>query len=255
MFAFQGRVAVVTGSSRGIGLATARLLARAGAAVVVSSRHQAACESIRDELIGRGTRALAVAAHVGREADCANLIQTTVSAFGRLDILVVNAAVNPVFATLATLPEAAWQKVLQTNLTGSWCLARHALPNMAAGGGGAAVFVSSINARLGVARAGAYGISKAAIEQLTRQLAVEWGPSNVRVNAVAPGTINTDMIRELARDPQFLARASARTPLKRIGTADEVAAAIVFLASEAASHITGQVLAVDGGETIQRTEL
>jgi dehydrogenase/reductase SDR family member 4 len=254
-FSLHGKVAVVTGSTRGIGLATARLLARCGAVVVVSSRKADACNAVCAELIASGARATAIAAHVGREEDCRRLILETQSRFGRIDIVVANAAVNPVFGAVSELGDESWQKVLDTNLTGAWRLARRALPMIAAQGGGAMVFVSSINGRLGVPRAGAYGVSKAGVEQLTRQLAIEWGDKNVRINAVAPGTTRTDMIRALAADPAFMAAVEARTPLKRIGEPEDVAAAIAFLASNAARHISGQVLTVDGGETILRGTL
>jgi dehydrogenase/reductase SDR family protein 4 len=252
LFSLRGKVAIVTGSTRGIGLATIRLLAQQGASVVVSSRKPEACNAVCAQLLAAGAAAIAIPAHAGREADCRRLIDETQSQFGRLDIVVANAAVNPVFEAVSTVAEESWQKVLDTNLTGPWRLARFALPLIAEQGGGALVFVSSITARLGVPRAAGYGVSKAALEQLTRQLAIEWGGKNVRINAVAPGTTRTDMIRALAADPSFLAAVEASTPMGRIGEAEDVAGAIVFLASDAARHITGQVLTVDGGETIYR---
>jgi NAD(P)-dependent dehydrogenase (short-subunit alcohol dehydrogenase family) len=252
LFSLRGKVAIVTGSTRGIGLATVRLLARQGASVVVSSRKAEACDAVCAELAAGGATAIAIPAHAGREADCRRLVEQTQARFGRLDIVVANAAVNPVFESLSTLAEESWNKVLDTNLTGPWRLARFALPIIAQQGGGALLFVSSINARLGVPRSAAYGVSKAALEQLTRQLAIEWGGKNVRINAVAPGTTRTDMIRALTADPSFLAAVEARTPMKRIGEPEDVAAAIVFLVSDAARHVTGQVLTVDGGETILR---
>jgi dehydrogenase/reductase SDR family member 4 len=251
-FSLEGKVAIVTGSTRGIGLATVRLLAQCGAAVVVSSRKADACDAVCKELSATGAQATAIAAHAGHEDDCRRLVQDTLSRFGRLDVVVANAAINPVFESLSALGDDSWQKVMDTNLTGPWRLARLALPVIARQGGGAMVFVSSINGRFGVQRSGAYGVSKAGLEQLTRQLAIEWGGENVRVNAVAPGTTRTDMIRALAADPSFVANVAARTPLRRIGEAEDVAAAIAFLASDGARHIAGQVLIVDGGETIMR---
>jgi NAD(P)-dependent dehydrogenase (short-subunit alcohol dehydrogenase family) len=163
---------------------------------------------------------------------------------------VANAGTNPVFDALSDLPETSWARILETNLAGPWRLARFALPHIAAGGGGAMVLVSSVNAKFGMAGSGAYGISKAALEQMTRQLAVEWGGRNVRVNAVAPGTVRTDMVRALVERPGFVDGILRATPLRRIGEPEDVAAAILFLA--AARHVTGQVLTVDGGQTIAR---
>jgi NAD(P)-dependent dehydrogenase (short-subunit alcohol dehydrogenase family) len=224
----------------------------ADARVVISSRKPEACEGVRNQIFA-GKQVLAIAAHAAREEDIVRLIARTMEHFGRIDIVVANAATNPVFTPLAELPEDSWTRILDTNLSGPLRLARHALPHMAAGGGGSMVLVSSINAQRGVVGSGAYGVSKAGLEQLTRQLAVEWGGRNIRINAVAPGTIRTDMIRTLAARPGFLDGVERATPLRRIGEAEDVAAAIVFLASKLACHITGQVLTVDGGQTIARS--
>jgi dehydrogenase/reductase SDR family member 4 len=251
-FDLTGQVAIVTGSTRGIGLATVRLLAESGARVVVSSRKPEACEATCAELVAGGHAAIAVPAHVGRPEDCAALVAQTVAHYGRLDIVVANAAVNPVFDPLETLAPEAWSKVLDTNLGGPWHLARHALPEIAKAGGGAMVLVSSITSFMAAQGSAAYGISKAALNQMARQLAVEWGGRGVRVNVVAPGTTRTDMIRSLTAQPGWLDAVEARTPLERIGEPEDVAGAILFMASEAARHVTGQVLVVDGGETIRR---
>jgi len=252
LFSFADRVAIVTGSTRGIGLAIARLIAGAGGRVVISSRKPEACEAVRADFAALGHDVLAIPAHAGRSEDLARLVSLTLSHFGRLDVVIANAATNPVFDPLTELSEESWDRILSTNLSGPLHLARLALPHIAAGGGGAMVLVSSVNAKFAVAGSGAYGISKAALEQMARQLAVEWGGQGIRINAVAPGTIRTDMIRELAARPEFIDRIIRATPLRRIGEADDVAAAVLFLASEAARHITGQVLTIDGGQTITR---
>jgi len=251
-FSFEGKVAIVTGSTRGIGLAVARMIAAAGGRVVISSRKPDACESVRASLAALGHDVLAVPAHAAHDDELGRLVERTVSHFGRLDVVVANAAINPVFAPLADLAEESWARILDTNLSGPLRLARHALPHIAAAGGGAMVLVSSVNAQRAMPGGGAYGISKAALEQMTRQLAVEWGGQGIRVNAVAPGTVRTDMIRVLLARPGFVEGIVRGTPLGRIADADDVAAAVLFLACDGARHITGQVITVDGGQTIAR---
>lgn len=251
LISFAGKVAIVTGGTRGIGFATAALLGTSGAQVVVSSRKEAACSAAVERLREMQIDAFALAAHAGNASDCKRLVDATMSRFGRLDVVIANAGANPVFDPLIDVSDEAWSKVLDTNVRGPVHLARAAFADLEQSKG-SMVLVSSINARLGLAGAGCYGVSKAALEQLTRQLAVEWGRAGIRVNAVAPGTTRTDMIRALAARPGFIEKVSAAAPLHRIGEAEDVAAAIVFLASSAARHITGQVLTVDGGETIAR---
>lgn len=252
MISFAGKVAIITGSTRGIGLATARLIAESGGRVVISSRKPEACEAVRERFAAEGHAVLAIAAHAAREHELAALVSRTVDHFGRLDIVVANAATNPAFTPLTELGEDSWARIFETNLSGPLRLARHALPHIAASGGGAMVLVSSVNAKFGMEGSGAYGISKAALEQMTRLLAVEWGARAIRINAVAPGTVRTDMVRALAARPGFLDSVIRATPMQRIAEPEDVAAAIVFLASDAARHITGQVLTVDGGQTITR---
>ncbi|MFN3727655.1 MAG: SDR family NAD(P)-dependent oxidoreductase [Allosphingosinicella sp.] len=251
-FSLAGKVAIVTGSSRGIGFAAARLLARQGAQVVISSRKAEACEAAVAALTGEGLSALAIPAHSANAEDCARLVERTCDALGGIDILVANAGVNPVFAPLHSLDEAAWAKTLDTNLAGPWRLASLALPHIAERSGGSVVFVSSINADFAVAGSGAYGLSKAALNAMTRQLAVEWGKRDVRVNSVAPSTTRTDMLRSLLSRPGFEEQATARTPLGRIADPEDIAGPIAFLASEAARHVSGQVITIDGGEGIMR---
>ena len=247
MATFAGKVAIITGSTRGIGLATARMMAEQGCELTISSRKAEACEAARAAFAAQGHQVLAIPAHAGREADLQHLVEATVERFGRLDIVVANAATNPVFDALTALPEDSWARILDTNLSGPLRLARHALGAIAAAGGGAMVMVSSVNARFGMKGSGAYGVSKAALEQVTRQLAVEWGGEGVRVNAVAPGTVRTDMVRALTERPGFIDGIVRSTPLGRIAEPEDVAAAILFLASDAGRHVTGQVLTVEIG--------
>lgn len=251
-FSFEGKVVAIVGATRGIGAAAARLFAAGGARVVVGSRKAEACDAMASDLVAQGHDALPCPVHIGRDEDCARFVAAAMEAFGRIDVIVANAGVNPVFAPLHELDRAAWDKVIETNLTGPWRLASHALPRIAEGGGGSMVMVSSINAFSGVPGAAAYGISKAGLNQMARQLASEWGARQVRVNAVAPGSTRTDMIRALTERPGWEASVIARTPLRRLGEPEDIAGAIAFMASDAARHVTGQVLTVDGGETIQR---
>jgi NAD(P)-dependent dehydrogenase (short-subunit alcohol dehydrogenase family) len=252
LFDLSDKVAIVTGSSRGIGFAVARRLGLQGARVVVSSRREQACVEACARLAEEGIEALAVQAHSAKVDDCRRLVEETIRAFGGLDIAVANAGVSPVAVPLDRLDEGGWLKTLDTNLAGPWRFSREALPHLAARGGGSMILVSSINAQRASRNAAAYGISKAAVEALTRQLALEWGAKNVRVNAVAPSTTRTDMIRQLVQDQSFLERVIARTPLGRIAEPDDIAGPICFLAADAARHITGQVLVVDGGESVVR---
>jgi dehydrogenase/reductase SDR family member 4 len=250
-FSLNNKVALITGSTRGIGLATAKLMAQVGAKVVISSRKAEACERVCKELMAEGFEAIAIPCHIGTAEDRQRLVEETLKVYGRIDVLVVNAAVNPLFAPLQDTPDDIWHKVLDTNLTGALHLNQLVLPQMAAQGGGAVVMVSSIAAQVATPNSGPYAISKAAVEHLTRQLAVEWGVQNIRVNVVSPGTTRTDMIRALVADQAALDAAIAQTALHRLGEAEDIAAAILFLASAAARHITGQVLVVDGGQTLK----
>lgn len=249
---FSGKVAVITGGTRGIGLATVMHLARRGARVAFSSRKAAACEAVQARLAAEGMECLAVPGHAASEEDVARLVDGAVAAFGGIDIAIANAGTNPVFDPITDLTDESWSKVVDTNLGGALRLARHALPQLAARGGGAMVCVSSVNARVALPGSGIYGVSKAALEQLVRQLAVEWGVRGVRVNAVAPGTTATDMIRALREEPGFMETVTKATPLRRIAEPEDIAAAIAFMASDGARHVTGQTLVVDGGQTITR---
>lgn len=243
--ALAGKVAIVTGSTRGIGRATAEAFAAAGAKVVISSRKADACAETAQALRAAGHEALSVPAHVGKAEDVARLVDQALAGFGRLDVVVCNAAVNPVFAPLQEITEETWAKVMETNLTSVWRLARAAFPHVAAQGGGAMVLLSSTASLVGTATQGPYAVSKAAENHLAKQLAVEWGPKNIRVNVIAPGVTRTDMIRN--HDPAMIARTLERTPLRRLGDPADVAQVALFFASDASRHLTGQMLVCDGG--------
>jgi NAD(P)-dependent dehydrogenase (short-subunit alcohol dehydrogenase family) len=250
LFDLTGKVAVVTGSTRGIGRAIAGELARAGARVVISSRKADKCEEVASLIRSEGLEATAIACHIGKRDDVERLVSETKREYGRIDILVCNAAVNPYFGPLAGLTDEAFTKVIDSNVRSNLWLCNLAIPDMAERKDGSVIIVSSIGGLRGSPSLGIYAISKAADFQLARNLAVEWGPHNIRVNCIAPGLVRTDFARALWEDAETLARAEATTPLRRIGEPEEIAGAAVFLASRAGRWMTGQVLVIDGGVTI-----
>ncbi len=246
----MGRVAIVTGSTRGIGRAIAEFYARAGAKVVISSRKQEACNEVAAELEAAGHEVLAVPCHVGRKEDLQTLVDRTMAKWGRIDILVCNAATNPTYGPLSELSDEAWDKIMETNVRGTFWLCNMVLPLMAQNGGGSVILLSSIAGLRASTNIGAYGVSKAAEAGLARNLAAEWGPKNIRVNAIAPGLVKTDFARALWEDPVRLERAQNATPLRRIGEPEDIAGVALFLASDASAYVTGHILVADGGETI-----
>lgn len=244
------QVAVITGSSRGIGKSIAQTMARLGAKVVISSRKAEACEAAVDEIRSEGGQAIAIPCNVSRKPEVEALVAGTIKHWGRVDILVCNAAVNPAYGPMAQLTDEAFDKIMGANVKSNIWLCNLTIPGMAERGGGAVVIVSSIGGLRGTSVIGAYGISKAADFALARNLAVEWGPKNVRVNCIAPGLVQTDFARALWEDAERLAKRNADTPLRRIGQPHEIGPVAAFLASSAASFITGQVIVADGGVTI-----
>jgi NAD(P)-dependent dehydrogenase (short-subunit alcohol dehydrogenase family) len=249
-FDLTDKVAIITGSSRGIGRSIAETMAGLGAKVVISSRRAEACESVAAAIRDRGGEATVIACNVSRKNEVEALVAGTLAHYGRIDILVCNAAVNPVFGPLAQLSDEAFDKIMGANVKSNIWFANLVIPGMAAGGGGAVVIISSIGGLRGSDMLGAYGISKAADFALARALAVEWGPRNVRVNCVAPGLVKTDFARALWEDETRLAVRTARTPLRRIALPEEIGPIAAFLASPAASFITGEIIVADGGVTI-----
>jgi dehydrogenase/reductase SDR family member 4 len=250
LFRLDGQVALITGSSRGIGKAIAEQMARAGARVVISSRKIEACEAVRDALVSEGHEAIAVACNIGRREELDRLVDTVYDKWGQVDVLVANAGINPHYGPLAGITEELWNKILSANLGSVLWLANRIAPRMAERRAGSIIILSSLSALFGTAVIGAYAVSKAAEAQLARNLACEWGRSSIRVNAIAPGVIQTDMARGLYEDPKARRRIEASTCLGRLGTPLDVAGLAVFLAAPAGSYVTGQLIAVDGGASI-----
>lgn len=250
MFDLTGQVAVVTGSTKGIGRAIAEEMARAGAKVVVSSRKAEACEEVASAIVKEGHEAIAIPCHIGRRADCEALIAKTREKWGKIDTLVCNAAINPYYGPLTGLSDEVFSKVMETNVRSNLWLANLVQPEMAARRDGAIIIVSSIGGLKGTEILGIYAISKAADMQLARNLAVEWGPHNIRVNCIAPGLVKTDFARALWEDPELRKGSEDRTALRRLGEPEDIAGAAVFLAARAGRWITGQTIVIDGGRTI-----
>ncbi len=250
LFDLSGKVAIITGSTKGIGRAIAEHLARAGAKVVISSRKADSCEEVAAHIRSEGGEAAAISCHIGKREDVERLVSETKNQFGQIDILVCNAAVNPYYGPMAGLTDDAFAKVVDSNVRSNIWLCNLVLPAMAERKDGSVIIVSSIGGLKGSLNLGIYAISKAADFQLARNLAVEWGPRNIRVNCIAPGLVRTDFARALWDNPEALARTEAATPLRRIGEPEDIAGAAVYLASPASRWMTGQVIVIDGGVTI-----
>ena len=252
LFSLDGKVAVVTGSSRGIGKAIAERMAEHGARVVISSRKAEPCSEVAAAInVAHGAgRAISVPANISSKHDLMHLVDESTRQLGQIDILVCNAASNPYYGPMAGIEDDQFRKILENNVIANHWLINFTAPQMLARKDGAIIIVSSIGGLRGSPVIGAYNVSKAADFQLARNLAVEYGPSNVRVNCIAPGLIKTDFAKALWEDPAALKARTASTPLRRIGEPDEIAGAAIFLASKAGSFVTGQAIVVDGGVTI-----
>ena len=251
MFNLEGKTAIVTGATRGIGRAIAECFAAAGVNLMVSSRKQHACDEAAAIINGRGAgRAVPFAANVSDRSAVEALVAAAHAELGGVDILVCNAAANPYYGPMAGISDEQFEKILRTNLLSSHWLSRLVAPGMAERKSGSIILISSMGGLRGSATIGAYNISKAADFQLARNLAVEYGADNVRVNCIAPGLIKTDFSRALWEDPDNLKRALVGAPLNRIGLPEDIAGTAMFLASDAAQYITGQTIVVDGGLTV-----
>lgn len=249
-FSLDGQVAVITGSSRGIGRAVAEAMAAAGAKVVVSSRKREACEPVAAAIREAGGEAAVIPCNISDSAQLEALVEKTREAFGRTDILALNAASNPVYGPMAEADDEAFDKIMGNNVRSNMKLAHMVLPEMAERGEGSVIIVSSIAGMRGSRNLGLYAISKAADFQLARNLAMEWSPKGVRINCIAPGLIRTDFARALWEDDKARATVERLTPLRRLGEPEDIAGVAVFLAAPASRFITGQTIIADGGATI-----
>jgi NAD(P)-dependent dehydrogenase (short-subunit alcohol dehydrogenase family) len=252
LFDLTGKVAIVTGSSRGIGRAIAEALAAHGARVVISSRKEAACREAADAINATygDERAIVAPANISSKEELQAMVDKARAQWGRIDVLVCNAASNPYYGPMAGISDEQFRKILDNNILSNHWLVQMVAPEMIERNEGSIIIVSSIGGLKASPVIGAYNISKAADFQLARNLAAEFGPHQVRVNCIAPGLIRTDFARALWENPKTLKLVTDLTPMKRIGEPDEIAGAAVFLASPASTFMTGQAIVVDGGSTI-----
>jgi NAD(P)-dependent dehydrogenase (short-subunit alcohol dehydrogenase family) len=248
LFDLSGKVALITGSTRGIGKSIAQELARAGARVCVSSRKAEACEAVRSEFEREGLAVLAQPCNVSRKEDLQALVDATRAKWQRIDIVVANAASNPYYGPLTGIPDEAFDKIMANNVKSVLWLAAMTLPQMSPGA--SFTVVGSIGGLLANTVIGAYGVSKAAGHHLVRNLAAEWGPKGVRVNAIAPGLVKTEFARALWEDEKRRSERIEATPLRRLGEPRDIGGIAVFLASDAGAFITGQCIVADGGVSI-----
>jgi len=250
LFDLTGKVALITGSTKGIGLAIAEQMAAAGAKVVISSRKQELCEQVAQGIKDNGGEAIAIPCNINYQEQLQGLVDKSLQAFGKIDVLVCNAAINPFYGSSQDIPDDAFQKIMDTNIGQVHHLCQMVIPQMAERGDGSVIIVSSIGGLKGTDVLGAYAVSKAADMQIARNLAVEWGPKNIRVNCIAPGLVRTDFAKALWENPETYAKTVEKYPLRRIGEPEELGGTAVYLASKAGSFITGQTIVVDGGGTI-----
>ena len=254
LFDLTDRVALLTGASKGMGLSMAEGLAEHGARVVVSSRKLDQCEAAVEQINAKcgEERAIAVACNIGYKAQLENLVETTRNRLGPIDILVSNAGVNPFYGRMSEIPDSAFDKTMNSNVRSNHWLAHMVAPDMVSKGQGTMMITSSTGAFSGSLTLGTYNISKLADIALVRNLAMEYGPDGIRVNAICPGLIKTDFARALWDNPEAKRNAETNTPLRRLGESDDLKGIAVFLASDASTYVTGQAIAVCGGTHMWR---
>jgi NAD(P)-dependent dehydrogenase (short-subunit alcohol dehydrogenase family) len=251
LFDLTGKVAVITGSSRGIGRAMAETFAEAGAKVVISARNLAPCEEVVAAIKAKGGEATAITCRISDKAQCENLIAKAHEAYGKVDILVCNAAINPHHGPIDGLSDEVFERMMVNNVQSNFWLSKLVKPGMVERKDGSIIFIISVAALHASLELPMYGITKAADYALARNLAAAWGPDGIRVNCIAPGLVETQFARVLYEDPERRARREAATPLRRLGQPIDIAGPALLLASPAGAFITGQILTVDGGTTIQ----
>ena len=247
LFDLSGQVALITGSTKGIGLATAHAMAEAGAKVVISSRKAEVCETVANDIAAKGGEAVAIPCNISEDAAVEELVAKTLSHWGEIDSLVCNAAVNPYYGPFLDTPDEAFEKTIRVNVRSNMKLAKLATPSMIESGGGSIVIISSIAAFKGSDFLGIYAVTKAADVQIVRNLAVTYGQHNIRCNAIAPALVKTDFAKALWEDPARAAKVAKAYPLNRLGEPDDIAGAVVFLAAPAGAWMSGQTLVIDGG--------
>jgi NAD(P)-dependent dehydrogenase (short-subunit alcohol dehydrogenase family) len=250
LFDLSGKVAIITGSTRGIGLAIAEAFVEAGGKVVISSRNAEECEQIAAQIRDNGGEAIGVACRISDKAQLENLVAKAGDAWGRVDILVCNAAINPHYGSLEKLTDEVFERMMVNNVLSNLWLSRMVAPQMRERKDGAIIFVTSTAAVRATTVLGMYGVTKTADYGLCRNLAVEWGPDNVRVNCISPSVVTTRFARVLYEDPQRRAAREAATPLRRLAIPEDIAGTALLLASRAGNYITGQMIVIDGGQTI-----
>jgi NAD(P)-dependent dehydrogenase (short-subunit alcohol dehydrogenase family) len=248
LFDLSGKVAIITGSSRGIGRAIAERMAEHGAKVAISSRKAPACEAVAAAINAKTPgAAIAIPASISSKPDLERLVEETRKAFGKIDILVCNAATSAYFGPSLTIPDEAFRKMLENNVLSSHWLIQLVAPEMKARKDGAIILISSLGGMRGSDILGSYGVTKAADMQLARNYARELGPDNIRINTIAPGLIRTDFAAAFFDNPATVEQMMSNNPLRRPGEPDDIAGAAIFLASQAGAYTTGQTIVIDGG--------
>ncbi len=250
LFSLKNKAVVITGSSRGIGRGMAKRFSEFGAKLIISSRKLEACKEVEIEIIKEGGIAFSKECNISKKNQCEELIDFCIEKYGRLDVLICNAASNPYYGDLAKIPDELFDKIMNNNVKSNLWLCKKSIPYLKRRDRSSIIIVSSIAGLQGVKNLGAYSISKTADIGLIRSLAVELGKFNININGLCPGIIKTDFARELWENPEILKHVEKQAPLGRIGTVDEVIGAAILLASKAGSFITGQVITMDGGVTI-----